>query len=54
MAERSSQDIASEDLDRLLENDENYCRMLTLQQNQAAGTAIETSSLSLFLSRVYL
>jgi hypothetical protein len=50
MVDRASQDTALEDLERLLENDENYCRMLALQQNQAASTAIETSSLSLVLS----
>ena len=51
MADRSSQNAALEDFVRLLENDENYCRMLALQQNQDAGTAIDTSALSAVLSR---
>ncbi len=43
MAERSSPDTGLEQLEILLENEENYCRMLALQQNQAGGTVIETA-----------
>ena len=54
MAERSSPDTGLEQLEILLENEENYCRMLALQRNQAGGTVIETASLFLCWSRLYL
>lgn len=48
MADQSTDNrtLQMEELDRVLENDENYCRMLASQRNQAAGTATETHSLS--------
>ena len=53
MADQSSEDNGLEELERLLENEENYCRMLALQRNQPGGIGIEPASLSLCLSRFY-
>ena len=54
MTDPSSEDNGLEELAGVLENEENYCRMLALQRNQVAGTAIKPSSLSLGWSRFYL
>ena len=54
MAERSCPDTGLEQLEILLENEENYCRMLALQRIQAGGTVIETSALFLYWSRFFL
>ena len=44
MADQSSPAATLEELERLLENDENYCRMLATQQNQAASNSASSTT----------
>ena len=44
MADPSSAGATLEELEQLLENDENYCRMLATQQNQAASHSASSTT----------
>lgn len=44
MADQSSPGATLEELEQLLENDENYCRMLAAQQNPAASESASSTT----------